>query len=578
MSDEHPYDTAEPRKPKGEMTQAELIREEIERLHRRGSGDWQSLDRQVLKEYKTVKFNLLQAAMNLMITQHDELYVEAGAGAGKSTGIGDFMRRLVMGMPRSSTMLVGETYQQILTRTLPTTIHGLEQLGIFKGLHYFVGQKAPRNWKFPEPYKPPLDWKKSMHFWTGACVNFFSQDVQGDGKSANSDAFIADEATQLDKPTLDTDQLPRVRGSNHDLFKDKSKFPLYLKKLFVSTTAVTDVGMWYEQLEEKIVADHERITEILKKQVLSPKRRENLLRELNMQRFLKATWKVNRMNLPENYILDAKKRSLDDMLFQAEYNCVRPQRVKGGFYSLLDVTRHCYTAFDYGFYDALGKVPDCRGDKDLTAGQPLILGVDWGARINCLTTNQHLKSINEYRTLKDMYVLGDEQKIQDDLFIEFDRYYSPHKASNNELLMYYDNQGNVQTGISKQTRAEKAKAQLTALGWKVRLMTFGGRNDDQDLTYRTWLYLLRDGHPGLPKYTMNKANCPALFTSMRHAKAKEGKDGMIHKDKTSEGSTVIARQHATDLSDANDKPIRAMFGHVINRQGLLGSSVGTRFG
>lgn len=302
------------------------------------------------------------------------------------------------------------------------------------------------------------------------------------------------------------------------------------------------------------------------------------MRELKKQRFLKATWKVNRQNLPDDYILDAQRRSLDDMLFNAEYNCVRPDRVKGGFYSLLDVGRHCYTAFDYGFYDKLGKVPDCRGDKDLTSGVPLILGVDWGVHINSLTVNQHLKSVNEYRTLKDMYVLGDEQKIQDDLFKEFDKYYSPHKASNPTILMYYDQTGNVPTGMSKLNRADTAKAQLQALGWKVQLLTFGGRNDDQDLTYRTWMYLLKGGYPGLPIYTMNKANCPALFTSMRNAKAGEYKTGLIYKDKTSERSTIIANQHATHLSDANDKPIRAMFGHIISRQGLAGSGVTLRLG
>ena len=51
--------------------------------------------------------------------------------------------------------------------------------------------------------------------------------------------------------------------------------------------------------------------------------------------------------------------------------------------------------------------------------------------------------------------------------------------------------------------------------------------------------------------------------SMRFAKTKPGSNGEIKKDKSSEKSTKIKRQHATDLSDANDAPIYGMFQHVM---------------
>lgn len=512
--------------------------------------------------------NLLQVSMDYFADKCREMYVEAGAGSGKSTGIARRIQRIVMELPRSANMLVGETYQQILTRTLPTTIHGLETLGLFQNLHFFVGRRPPASWNFPMPYKPPLKWDKVIYFWTGAVYNLVSQDIQGDGKSLNSDSLIADEATQLDKKKLDTDQRPRVRGSNHKIFDGT---PLYLNELYTSTTAVTDTGIWYEEMEERINQRREDIVEKMKRSHDKDEIKK-LKASMNEMLFIKATWEVNRKNLPANYIQRAKESSLDEMLFKAEYLSIRPQRIKGGFYSLLDAEVHMYTSYDYDYYDGVGKAPSCLGDSDLVRGQPLILGIDWGAVINCLTVNQHLKSINEYRTIKSMFVLGDNQEIQDDLFTKFHNYYQPHQASNKELYLFYDNQGNVATGITKETRAQRAAQQLRALGWQPRLMTIGGRNENHELNYLTWSYLLR-GHPQLPRYRMNKGNCKELYVSMRNARTKQDRYG-IHKDKSSERSSLVPRQHATDLSDANDKPILGLFSSIVNTSG--GYSPGLR--
>lgn len=546
------------KKSTSNLSQEELIKNEIERLHERGSKDWQTLLRQVNKSYTKVELNLLQLTMDYYADKCREMYVEAGAGSGKSTGIARRIQRVAMELPRSANMLVGETYQQILTRTLPTTIHGLERLGLFQNLHFFVGRRPPASWNFPLPYKPPLRWEKVIYFWTGAVYNLVSQDIQGDGKSLNSDTLIADEATQLDKKKLDTDQRPRVRGSNHELFNGNG---LYLNELYASTTAVTETGFWFEEMEERITQRREDILEKIKR-AQTKEEVKALKQSLNEMLFIKATWEVNKKNLPENYITRARESSLDEMLFNAEYLSIRPQRIKGGFYSLLDTEKHLYTSYDYSYYDEPGKAPSCQGDSDLVKGQPLILGIDWGAVINCLTVNQHLKSLNEYRTLKSMYVLGDRQEIQDDLFAKFHAYYLPHQATNRELFLFYDNQGNIATGITKETRAQRAAQQLRSLGWQPRLMTVGGRNENHELNYLTWSYLLR-GHPNMPAYRMNKSNCKELYISMRNARTRQDAYG-IHKDKSSEKSSVTPRQHATDLSDANDKPIIAMFANVVN--------------
>jgi hypothetical protein len=50
-------------------------------------------------------------------------------------------------------------------------------------------------------------------------------------------------------------------------------------------------------------------------------------------------------------------------------------------------------------------------------------------------------------------------------------------------------------------------------------------------------------------------NCKELKISMTNAKTKQGRHGEVKKDKSSESSKTIPRQHATDLSDALDAVI-----------------------
>ena len=68
---------------------------------------------------------------------------------------------------------------------------------------------------------------------------------------------------------------------------------------------------------------------------------------------------------------------------------------------------------------------------------------------------------------------------------------------------------------------------------------------------------------------LNKSNCKELYISMKNAKAKRGRNNLIQKDKSSERSSTIPRQEATDLSDANDTPIYGLFKHFLNYHGGL---------
>jgi len=275
---------------------------------------------------------------------------------------------------------------------------------------------------------------------------------------------------------------------------------------------------------------------------------------------------VNAANLRSGFLTEAEEDALYRWVFLAEYMNVAPKFTKDGFYPLLNEEKHTYENYDYGYYTERGKEIDCRGDADLTAGQPLILSVDWGAAINSLVACQHVG--REFRALKSMYVLGDEGKVQSDLFNDFHKYYRHHQGTNKRIFLYYDNSGNNATGLTKLTRAEQAQKQLNALGWQVSLKTVGGRNPQHHAKHILWNAILEEKTRHLPIFRMNKHNCKDLWISMFNAQAVQAGGTDFKKDKGSEKRTsTVMRQHATDLSDAMDTSIYSMFYRLFMQGG-----------
>lgn len=525
---------------KSAASRAERIKAEIRRLHDRGSGDFQTLLRQVEKKQRQIQLNLPQ--MVAAFSRAPALFLEWGRGTGKTTMYGYRWSQILSEMPRSTGLLIGPTYQAILTRIVPSLVQGLEMFGIYQGLHYFIGKQPPRGWRssWGTAYQPPAKFDKYITFWNGVGVHLISHDVPGDGRGLNTDWISGDEAALLDPSKLQENTNPTLRGTNKQAFR-KSRF--FGSKFYSSSTPLTPEGTWFTAYEEKAALYPDQVN------------------------FISATCEHNLHNLKEGYLEEAEQDAYSHWVFEAEYKNIRPKFTKDGFYPLLDSDIHCYNNYDYRHYQKVGQSADCRGDADLTRGVPLILSVDWGATINCLTVNQHLRSINEYRTLKSMFVLGEEQKIQDDLFNEFHQYYKHHQPSCNEIYLHYDKSGNHQTGNTRMTRAKQAQAQLEALGWRVRLMTKGSNNPQHELKHMLWNMILKEDNPILPRYRMNKSNCRELYISMHHAKAVPGRNGDIRKDKASEKSSKIPRQEATDLSDANDNAPFHLFYDILRYAG-----------
>jgi hypothetical protein len=505
-------------------------------------------------EVTNIQYNLAQ--MFFLFSPQRIKVLEWGRGTGKSTILSKAFLDNVTQLPRSTGVLVAETYAQIQTRTLPSTIAGLELHGIKKDLHYFIGRKAPKEWNWPEPHEPPLKYDHCIHWWNGAVTIFISQDGgASSGRGLNVDWVIADEAARLDEEHFNTDVLLTNRGNEFRIasypdgtwryFKDCSK---HHSITLATSTPVTAKGRWIFKYEEYAAINPQKVA------------------------FIRASAEMNRHNLGNDYFENAKN-TMPDFLYKAEVENIRISQVEDGFYPLLNEDKHSYNSFNHSYYAGIsaGNSPTCSGDLDLNKDQPLIVGIDWGANINCMVVCQDMGT--EFRFLKNMYVKY--PKIIDNLIEdEFIPYYKEH--TNKLIYMWYDPSGNVSQANSRKTFAEQVAEILRKNGWNVQLMTYWKNNELHDAKYRLWINMLGEKDSALPLVRFNRSNCKELLISMSNASAKAGRDSSIRKDKSSERRKGFDQAHATHFSDAADIVVVGMFLNKIQSSGGGVHSAGVR--
>jgi hypothetical protein len=483
-----------------------------------------------VSDNQDLQFNLPQL-LHVLAPQKHKMNVW-GRGAGKSTILGYTAKEVAFQMPRASVAIACETYVQALTRTLPSTINGLAMMGYHKDIHFTVGKRGPKNW--PEPFEPPLDYKHSIHFITGTVFDLVSQDRAGYGRGRNVDFVMGDEAALLNEEQLGTDVLATNRGN----IKRYPKCKFHHGTVFTTTHALTPRGRWVYKY-----------------------------RELAMKKpleyfYLAASARENVANLDEGYF-QMMKEMLTEWLYNVEVENQEITQITDGFYPLLNEDKHTYTNFNYKIYDSLGseistKTVNCDGDADLDPSLPLLISVDWGAAINVMVVAQ--MQGNTLRFLKSFFVKS--PKILDHLFEEeFMPYYLKHKITNSDIFFWYDRNGNSRFGNSDRTFFEQARDILHNQGWNIKGMTRGA-DPPHDRKFNLWNKLLSERYDRIPKIRINRHNCRELLISMCKAKAKD--QNGIHKDKSSERSKTILREHATDFSDAADILVFGLFNNYLD--------------
>lgn len=500
-----------------------------------------AIDPIMTKLVKKIDLNILQMTAVLANKRNGikNIFIEAGRGVGKSTILAWYIQEAMKQMPRATGVLVGETYIQIKSRTLPSTKEGLEMLGFYENVDYVVGRSG-RDLGFEMPFQAPNSWANVIHFRNGFILTMVSMEDTNAGRGVNGYIVIGDEAALLRYERLYTNVLIVNRAKKIEF----EKASLCNAQIFASTVAMTKTGEWFAEREKLAKQDPKNYF------------------------FIKGNAMINKHNLRDGYFEDMKKESLSKLHYDAEILNIRPRGVTDGFYAQLDPTRHYYFhKFDTDRLLSSGinesHVASCKYDKDLVKGQPLQMNLDFGGNINCATIAHHLKSINEYRVLKEF--VAKKPKKLNDLVKMFIDYYADHQDSNNTVYLYHDRSGYKEEANSKTTLAQDVENLLRSAGWNVINMTPNTNNPAHILKFRLLNAILAEEDFTLPVFRINSDNCPNTIISMENAPIKLNKDG-FEKDKASERSTIIKQEHATHLSDTIDYGIYWQFSYLLDME------------
>ncbi|MCA8830533.1 hypothetical protein [Hymenobacter pini] len=515
-----------------------------------------------------------------------------GRGTGKSTVIAWDMHEIVRTMPRSCWVIVGSTYKQVLTRTLPSTIAGLEALGYKLDRDFYVGRHPPPSKLFERPIQGPLKYDHFIIFKNGTGFHLVSLDAGGSAsRGLNVDGFIGDEALLLNKDKLDADLSATNRGNGHVFGKNPKHHGVFL----FSSMPWGDQGRWllekskyYENDGVDLVA---RQNELIAAQVRfidaeTDEERLHIWREQVVKLMLEIRYfpsSANRgtfyseanafdniQNLGLQYLLD-QRRFMTDFTFMIEIMNRRPTTVEGGFYPQLNQGHHVQECANDDFVlgleynikklTALQDKPDSRMDSDCRSHLPLVGAVDWGGKISVLTVGQKHEDVREYRILKGLYVK--HPKLVSDLAHAFCDYYQYHLRK--ELIFLEDAEwGNNRNPNSPWTLNETFIKVLQSRGWRVTRANLG-RVPGHPTRYVVGQEVLAEKqYPKVWRVRFNKVNTRDVVQAMLLAPVGQDTKGNISKIKTSERNNSFPQEHATHFTDTVDLHFHYIGTDVVN--------------
>ncbi|WP_340074535.1 terminase large subunit domain-containing protein [Leptobacterium sp. I13] len=487
--------------------------------------------------FREVVLNAAQLAAVLAVTilKKTKIFLEWGRGTGKSFILAFFMKKMVEQMPGASFALVGSTYQQILSRTLPSTKRGLADLGIYEGYDYVVGKNGAK-YGFASPIYSPDKWDNVIHFSNGAVFQLVSLDNPNSGRGLNSFGIIGDEASLFDPEKL----FNNVKTTNRAKEARFENATLLGAEIYASSTPLTKKGRWFTDMEE--VAK----------------------RKPNKYAFIKASALVNKMNLRADWFEEMKDESPSDLIYNAEILNIRPREILNGFYPQLNPDRHYYTDYNNEYLESItGNYTkasfNCLQDNDIDKQRPLILSIDWGTFLSAVISQQ---LPNKYRVLKSMWASqSSESQDLEDLVNDFAAYYEPLPTKAVHLYYGHDGNARVRRGTNE-TYGDMLVRLLQAKGWTVYDKSKGkpvAPHNDKYILINMMLKGSRSRYPGIE---INEHNNADLIIGLERAEAAEGKNG-IQKVKKDERNISMRQEHTTHLPDAFDIPIYAIYKHLL---------------
>jgi len=479
-----------------------------------------------------------------------------GRGTGKSTGlIAPRSIECIFSMPRSRGVFVGETYLQLVERTLPPVIQGWEEMGYERDVDFILFKQPPKDW--PTPYVGPLKPDHTIYWRNGTVISLVSQDRPGTSNGMSVDWIIGDEAKLLNKQRLDEELLPTNRG-NERYFRG---IPVHHSVLYATDMPTSPKAKWL--LESEKQQDPELIRLILAVRVAmfdayrkrQRARYHRLLKQWNQLRSI-AVYHSRASTLDNVEVLGMKfirrlKRTLPDLVFQTSVLNLPITQVEHGFYALLDEDYHCYNDVDYTFVDSLNlylpnddSIIDCRKDGDLDRTRPLSMSIDYNASINPMCVGQRF---GQYLRFQNAPYVVHPMRLKD-LVTETCKYYQPYPTK--EIDFFYDHTMVGTSATSTLSYMDETQELFDKKGWKMNLINIG-HTPSPYARYLLWGYGFAGDDTRFLQPRINRSNCKYLIMSMQQAALKQVGDE-YKKDKSDERKLTIDQRSTTHFSDAAD--------------------------
>lgn len=541
-----------------------------------------------------------------------------GRGTGKSFLVGWDVNMINRYMPRAITAVTGQTYGQLLTRTLPSTFKFLESLGYKRHIdrtnpgNYVIGVRPPAH--FLSPLEKVMRYDNIISFSNGNALLLLSQDRSGSARGPNVDYEILDEAITINKEQYDQETSPTNRG-NEEMWGTRARKPVpwhhgfhyvssmpflsaqkwllkyaeyYEKEAGIQLFSIWNrvIKMQLQLIESKKAEDVVLFTNIwneivrLKKQILPFVSKDGLL-------FTLANAFDNIDNVGISYIMREEEKQTT-LTFLIEILNMILDKVEDGYYHIDDQKHVYYNASNDIYIRDLAENTswdmnklaqrDSRYDLDCDSSVPLEIVPDWGAKI-CLFSIAQEKEydfvarrvaktdciINEFYTKPD----SSSSTMINELVDNFSNYYSTH--GNRELKYYRDRYGDSRQPNAKNSKSynELAIERLKTNGWIVTSIVHKGMEPPQHDKKLLWDNILKESDVRFPLVRFNGTACKYTLISMNNTRVID-KDGKFTKDKSSERSDRILPEEATHFGDAVDKRIWTKYGdRLLKRSSFI---------
>ena len=201
-----------------------------------------------LANSRKVHFNLPQLQFHLLRATYN--YLIWGRGTGKTVGpCADFSLHNIFSMPRANGQIVGKTFEQLLTSTLPPLIAGWNRFGYRENEHFWIRKFPPSKLKLPRAFIKPIEPKFYISWFNGSGQYLCSQDrnsTQANGRS--TEWAMGDEAKLLNYDMLKETIILPMRG-NPDKF---SHLHNYLSFLFTTDRPEGKNADWLLKQKEQM--------------------------------------------------------------------------------------------------------------------------------------------------------------------------------------------------------------------------------------------------------------------------------------------------------------------------------------